>query len=45
MSAVMLVHGGALADNVRQAGGERCYTRKGADDNGKRREPDDGAAA
>jgi len=47
MSATMLLHGGAAADDVRRAGGRLCYTQKGADDNGKRRERAsvDGAAA
>ena len=46
MSAAMLLHGGGAADNARQAGGGRCYTGKGVDDNVKRREraSDDGAA-
>ena len=47
MLAAMLLHGGAVADHARRAGGGRCYIRKGADDNGTRREraSDDGSAA
>jgi len=46
MSAAMLLHGGAAADDAWRAGGGRCYIGKGADDNGKRREraSDDGSA-
>ena len=37
---------GATVNDARRAGGGRCYIRKGADDNGKRRERalDDGSA-
>ena len=47
MSVAMLLHGGAAANDTRRAGSGRCYTRKGADDNGKQRERalDDGSAA
>jgi hypothetical protein len=46
MSAAMLLRGGATANDARRVGGGRCYIRKGADDNGKRRERalDDGSA-
>ena len=37
MLVAILLHGGAAADNTRGAGGGQCYTRKGADDNGKTR--------
>ena len=36
MSAVMLLGEGTVADDVRRAGGGRCYSIKGVDDNGKR---------
>ncbi len=38
MSAAMLLGEGPVTDDVRRAGGKRCYNIKGVDNNSKQRE-------